>query len=196
MQNTIQFRVQLNDIQPAIWRTFQVDATENFFDLHSVIQIVMGWENAHLFEFKAGKRRIGLLPDEEDLWEIDDTVEDCEAVTLAEFGLKEDDKLTYIYDFGDNWEHTLTVEKILPQGMSRPVCLAGERSCPPEDCGGIFGYVNMLEILRNPDHEEYEDMMDWVGEFDPELFDLHEVNELLQEYDEWRKTFVDDDEAE
>ena len=93
------------------------------------------------------------------------------------------DKLIYEYDFGDSWEHELLVEKILPleEGKRYPVCLTGKRACPPEDCGGIWGYASLLEAIRDPEHPEHEEMVDWVGgEFDPEAFDLDEVNRELQ----------------
>jgi len=91
--------------------------------------------------------------------------------------------MTYEYDFGDGWEHTLILEKVIDSDpdMKYPVCLAGERNCPPEDCGGAYGFMEMLEILKNPDHEEYETWKTWVGEeYDSERFDINMVNRLLQ----------------
>lgn len=83
----------------------------------------------------------------------------------------------YVYDFGDSWEHEIRLEKILPREKRKyPACIAGKRACPPEDCGGIWGYEEFLEIIKDPEHEEYEDMLDWVGgEFDPEHFDIEDV---------------------
>ncbi len=92
-------------------------------------------------------------------------------------------KLKYEYDFGDGWLHELLLEKVLPfnENTTLPVCLDGKMACPPEDCGGVWGYGNMLEILKNPSHEEYEETLEWVGEeFDPEDFDLAETNELFE----------------
>src|SRR3954451_3319534 len=86
---------------------------------------------------------------------------------------------TYTYDFGDNWEHTIQVEKTpaAEPGVRYPRCLAGKRACPPEDCGGPWGYGDFLEAVRNPEHEQPEDMKEWVGgEFDPEAFDIEAVN--------------------
>jgi len=194
VQKSIQFRVELEGIQPAICRTFQVDHGEDFFQLHEILQIVMGWENAHLFEFRLNGRRIGLLPDEDELWDADENVEDSEAIVLGELGLKEGDEITYIYDFGDEWVHKLTVERLLPQETPTPICLAGSRNCPPEDCGGIFGYVHLLEVLRNPKHPEFKEFSEWVEEFDPELFDLEETNEILKEFDDWRESLWDEEE--
>ena len=93
------------------------------------------------------------------------------------------DKLIYEYDFGDSWEHELLVEKILPLDEAKryPVCLTGKRACPPEDCGGIWGYVSFLEVIHDPEHPEHEEMLEWVGgACDPEAFDLDEVNVELQ----------------
>jgi len=93
-------------------------------------------------------------------------------------------KFLYEYDFGDGWEHELLVEKILPAepGVGYPRCLKGKRACPPEDVGGVWGYADFLEIMRDPNHPEHEDMLEWVGgEFDPEVFDLEEVNAELEE---------------
>lgn len=197
MEKSYQFRIELQGIKPAIWRKFQVDQEESLLDLHEIIQIVMGWENAHLFEFRWNDRRFVPILDEEDLWESD-KVEDCEEILLEDLDLQVGDTLTYIYDFGDDWMHQLVVEKIVPETTLAPVCLAGERNCPLEDSGGPFGYLNMLEVLANPSHPEYEELRDWVGdEFNPEEFDLAEVKEMLSEYDEWRQSnLFDDDEEE
>lgn len=94
------------------------------------------------------------------------------------------DKLIYEYDFGDGWEHELKIEKVLPaeKGQRYPACLAGKRACPPEDCGGPWGYQNLIEILANPKHEEYEEMREWVPpDFDAEAFDLNETDQTLRD---------------
>ena len=92
-------------------------------------------------------------------------------------------KFIYRYDFGDGWEHEIVVERILPirRGDQHPICLAGKRACPPEDCGGIAGYADFLAAIRTPRHPEHESMLDWIGgEFDPEAFDLGEINAVLR----------------
>jgi Plasmid pRiA4b ORF-3-like protein len=193
---SIQFRVQLDDIQPAIWRSFQLDMEESFFDLHEIIQIVMGWENAHLFEFAIQGRKIGLLPEEEDIVGLGEDVEDSELVFLSDFELNIGDKIRYHYDFGDSWMHTLTVEKILTEDTETPLCLNGARACPPEDIGGVPGYLDFLAILADPKHPDHEEFQDWVEEFDAEAFDLAEANKDLEEYDEWRQDLFADDEEE
>lgn len=193
------FRIELQGVKPAIWRTFQVDQEESLLDLHEIIQIVMGWENAHLFEFQFNGRRFAPLMDEEEIWEDSDSIEDCEEVLLEDLKLKEGDVLSYIYDLGDDWVHSLVVEKIVSETTLTPKCLGGGRNCPVEDSGGPFGYLNMLEVLANPSHPEYAEMSEWIGDdFDPEEFFLEEVNLLLGEYEEWRQNsfFFDDDEEE
>lgn len=113
--------------------------------------------------------------------------EDEDAVALAEVCPKVKSKLTYEYDFGDGWEHIIEVQKIEnpKPGVEYPVCLAGKLACPPEDCGGIYGYYHMLDVVDDPDHEEHHDLVEWLGDdFDPEAFDNDEVNRVLAE---WRK---------
>lgn len=113
--------------------------------------------------------------------------EDEDTVTLAEVCPKVKSKLIYEYDFGDGWEHTIEVQKIEEPkpGVESPVCLAGKLACPPEDCGGIYGYYHMLDAVADPDHEEHDDLVEWLGDdFDPDAFDIDEVNDMLAE---WRK---------
>ena len=109
--------------------------------------------------------------------------EDARRVTLATLVRGEKCKFLYEYDFGDSWEHELLVEKILPreEGKRYPLCLTGKRACPPEDCGGMWGYVGFLAAIRDPKHPEHKGMLEWIGgEFDPDVFDLDEVNTELQ----------------
>jgi len=113
--------------------------------------------------------------------------EDEDDVTLAEVCPKVKSSLLYEYDFGDGWEHTIEVQKITEpaEGAVYPVCLSGKLACPPEDCGGVWGYYNLLETIADPDHEMHEELSEWLGdEFDPEAFDLDEVNGIFAE---WRK---------
>ncbi|MCB9082637.1 MAG: plasmid pRiA4b ORF-3 family protein [Lewinellaceae bacterium] len=196
MATSYLIRVQLQGIEPFIWRTIQVGDLETFFDLHEILQIAMGWENSHLFEFRFKDRRIGLLPDEDQLWEVDDQVEDSEAVLLSDVGLRAGDQLTYIYDFGDHWEHQLTIERIMDVETDQPLVIQGARNCPPEGCGGIFGYADLLDAWQNPDHSQHQEVQQWFEEFDPEEFDAAEANEIMAEYHEWRQEFLGDDEDE
>jgi hypothetical protein len=119
---------------------------------------------------------------DDDTWGELDNV-DYKNMKISYLLKKEKDKIVYEYDFGDGWEHDVLLEKILPadEKLKSPVCLAGKMACPPEDCGGVWGYADLLEILKNPKHEEYDSYMDWLGgEFDPEHFDKEAVNKILK----------------
>ena len=125
----------------------------------------MGWENDHLYQFVKGK--IFYSPDYA-------TDVEYEKIKISDLLKKEKDKILYEYDFGDSWEHDILLEKILPDDkkFKSPVCIEGKMACPPEDCGGVWGYSELLEILKHPDHEEYEEYTEWIGgDFDPDHFD-------------------------
>jgi hypothetical protein len=111
--------------------------------------------------------------------------EDEKEYKLSQLLKKEKDSLVYEYDFGDSWEHKIVLEKMLPYdgSVKVPTCIKGKRACPPEDCGGIWGFQNFLEAIQDPSHPEHEEMLEWVGgDFDPELFDIEETNSVLIEY--------------
>jgi hypothetical protein len=119
---------------------------------------------------------------DDDTWGELDNV-DYKNMKISYLLKKEKDKIVYEYDFGDGWEHDVLLEKILPadEKFKSPVCLAGKMACPPEDCGGVWGYADLIEILKNPKHEEYDSYMDWLGgEFDPGHFDKEAVNKILK----------------
>ncbi|MDH5498182.1 MAG: plasmid pRiA4b ORF-3 family protein [Nitrospira sp.] len=173
----LQFKITLTGIRPPIWRRVLVSEGLALSGLHDIIQEVMGWTNSHLHDFHWREDRFGVPDPEFD----EERVVDERTVTLKELGLSVKDRLEYMYDFGDGWDHVLMVEQVLADGKHQtPVCLNGARSCPPEDCGGAWGYENLLEILKDPTHEEYEEWRTWLPEdFDPERFDLAEVNRGL-----------------
>jgi len=173
-----QIKVTLKGIRPPIWRRFQVKGDASLYKLHLILQVVMGWENYHLYQFTIDEARFG-EPDLESFVKM----KNAHRVKLSQIvrGVKQ--RFSYEYDFGDSWEHELLIEKILPpeKGVRYPICLAGKRACPPEDCGGIWGYTELLEAIRDPNHPEHEEMVNWAGEdFDPEAFDLDEVNRELK----------------
>jgi hypothetical protein len=139
----------------------------------------MGWANYHLHQFTIGGVEYG-QPDPD----YGSEVEDEKRVNLSQVVLREDAKFVYEYDFGDSWEHTVLVEKILPveKGKHYPYCSKGKRACPPEDVGGPWGYTDFLKTIQDVNHSEHEDMLEWVGgQFDPEAFDLEEVNRRLRQ---------------
>ena len=138
----------------------------------------MGWQNAHLHEFTVGDRRFG-TPDPE----YEEPVANDSRVRLAEVAAGLGSTVRYAYDFGDDWQHNILVEDIRPAtpGVSYPICLGGERACPPEDCGGAGGYEEFLAAIQDPAHEEHEDMLMWIGgSFDPEAFNVDHVNKRLR----------------
>ncbi len=173
-----QLKITLNHIRPPIWRRLLVtDCT--LAALHEIIQTAMGWESMHLaaFEVQGEPYDVQMFDDGLDAWNQDDTG-DAGQISLGEIANEGITRFQYTYDFGDSWEHTITIEKTLQADpdMQYPRCIKGKRACPPEDCGGIFGYDNLLNALADPDHPEHDDMLDWCGEFDPEHFDCDEVN--------------------
>jgi hypothetical protein len=153
-------------------------------ELHNVIQISMGWEDAHLHQFIKDRRFYTVNYPEDDFWNETNNVDyNNPKLMINDLLEKAGDKISYEYDFGDGWIHTLLLEKILTadENTTYPVCIDGKRQCPPEDCGGVFGYMQMIEILKQPNSEEYENFLEWLGEdFDPELFEIEKVNRSLQ----------------
>ena len=139
----------------------------------------MGWTDSHLHQFEAKGQLYG-KPTRE--LELDLPMKDEARARLDQLLMREKDSMLYEYDFGDSWTHQIVLEKILapsPQ-IKVPQCTAGARACPPEDCGGVFGYVELLKALKVPSHPEHEDMLEWIGEdYDPTFFDLELVNKQL-----------------
>ena len=145
----------------------------------------MGWYNGHLHQFRKGRDEYA-PPARDEFWEA--TGIDYSDLKIEDLLKKEKDKIIYDYDFGDSWEHDIILEKILPydEGIDYPVCIKGKMACPPEDCGGVWGYVDLLEIISDPKNEQYESVREWLGgDFDPEYFDIETVNELLQNYKDY-----------
>lgn len=170
-----QLKVALQVIQPEIWRRVHVlDLT--LYELHVVIQIAMGWQNCHLHDFTIGKVKYG---------EPNDWVENVneDKVKLSEIVAKHK-KFTYQYDFGDSWEHTITIEKsptVDPDAVY-PLCIDGARACPPEDCGSYWGYFEFVEAMTNPKHKRHKELKEWYGgPYDPEVFDRDAANAMMRQ---------------
>ncbi|TAJ12850.1 plasmid pRiA4b ORF-3 family protein [Marinilabiliaceae bacterium JC017] len=173
-----QIQVALKGSKPKIWRRLLVPSTVTLPELHQVIQIAMGWSNTHLYQFIKNCMFYLERMEDNDFWDEMDNV-DCTDVKVSDLLKREKDKIVYEYDFGDSWEHNVILEKVLPvdSAIKYPVCLTGRMSCPPEDCGGIWGYAQMLEVLQDPKHEEYDRCKEWLGgDFDPKYFNKDEVN--------------------
>lgn len=181
LEKIFQLEIWLNEIEPRIWRKFEVGSIIRLDKLHDVIQDVMGWTNSHLHSFNIEEDEYGMLLPDDDAY--NEGMRDERKARLTDLMGRPKDRFVYLYDFGDGWEHTIELVEIKePQpGVKYPVCVAGRRACPPEDCGGPWGYPEFLEVISDPDHEEHEELLEWVGgEFDAEAFDVKEVNDLLR----------------
>lgn len=172
-------KISLKGSQPKIWRRVVVKRGLTFQALHHVIQIAMGWHNCHLHQFHVYGEIFG--PRRDQLNFGSDEHEDESKFKIGGLGLGSKNKVFYEYDFGDGWLHEILVEKLVDDAPEHPVCLAGELACPPEDCGGVWGYQRLLAVLKDPKDPEHEDMKEWIGEdWDAERFDLAEVNRSLK----------------
>jgi hypothetical protein len=184
-----QIQIALAKYKPKIWRRILIQPELLLPDFHLTIQIVMGWENSHLNQFvKNNTFYTERLEDDWD-WGAMKNV-DYKDLKISDLLKKGKDKIDYEYDFGDSWHHDIILEKILPgdEKLKYPICIDGKLACPPEDCGGIWGYANLLEILKHPDHEEYEEYFEWFGgEFDPNKFDKDEINKTLKKFIKYKR---------
>ncbi len=180
-----QIQIALKGTKPKIWRRILIQSDKSLLDFHKIIQTTMGWTNSHLHHFIKDQTFYTIRYPNDDLWGFSNNVDyKKKKIKISDLLRLVKDKIAYEYDFGDGWLHVITLEKILPYDSTQkyPICIAGKRNCPPEDCGGIWGYAGMLQVLENPAHEEYSDLTDWLGEdFDPEYFDKTEINALLTE---------------
>jgi hypothetical protein len=183
---TFQFKIQLKNLaNPSVWRRVLVPAQFSFHRFHLVIQEAFGWENYHLFQFSP--KGFGSHPIIKDPFEGDEYEEFMNAskTKLDKIFYEKGRSFTYIYDFGDGWEHKITLEKITEDKTLTADCLAGKGTCPPEDCGGSWGYMNLIEILKDPENPEYAEMKEWLGldddeEWDADQFDLKDVSAMVR----------------
>jgi hypothetical protein len=176
-----QIKVTLKHSKPPIWRRIQVPGDITLAKLHDILQVVMGWDDYHLHQFMIGGTYYGEPHPDYEMWGPE--MRNDKRFTLGQVVPGVSFRFVYEYDFGDSWRHELLVEKILPPepGVECPRCLKGKRACPPEDVGGVWGYESFLEAVADPEHPQHEDMLEWFGgEFDPEAFDLDQVNQELR----------------
>lgn len=182
-QSVYQIKITLRDIRPLIWRRVQVRSDVTLGHLHWVIQFAMGWTNSHLhlFSIQGEKYSMPMLDfgiNLDDLGRRDE-----QLVKLSDVITGETFKFFYLYDFGDSWEHEILVEKVLTaeSDVRYPACIKAKRACPPEDCGGTWGYEEFLEAIQDPEHPEHESLLEWIDSpFNPEDPDLDEINRLLK----------------
>lgn len=175
----LQLKIELAEIKPTIWRRVVVPETITLGKLHQVIQDAMGWFDCHLHEFEIAGERYG-VPDPDFDWGLPVRSERRVRLNAALGGVK---SFGYTYDFGDNWDHRIKVEKALPPDptLKVPLCLAGANACPPEDVGSVPGYCAFVEASANPKHPEHREMIQWFGgPFDPSAFDIDFANSLLK----------------
>lgn len=178
-----QLKIQLREVRPPVWRRVLVPGEVTLAELHEVLQVAMGWTDSHLHEFEVDGARYGMPdpnwdPDAD--WDLDEVTNESQ-VTLCQVA-GEGSRLRYAYDFGDDWQHDVTVEKVLsPQPATRyPCCLGGRRACPPEDVGGPWGYQDFLAAVSDPGHDAHEQCVEWVGGgVDPGEFDVAAVDQAL-----------------
>lgn len=180
--NAIRIHVALEDIEPQIWRRLMVPLNTTLAELHFILQAAMGWTNSHLHAFEVGGLTYGdidLLSAE--LSEDDARVYDAYEVRLRDFGGPPGTAFTYVYDYGDNWRHTVTLEERMSvkPAPKTATCIEGARCCPPEDVGGPHSYSEFLRVLFIPEPDEIEDqrhLKRWIGrKFDPERFDVEKT---------------------
>ena len=175
-----QLRIDIKDIRPPIWRRVLVMNSTTLDELHTIIQNAFEWDNAHLHEFEISGLSYGPM-DDEDPFDFSGPDSTTDIPLHAVIG-REGSTFKYTYDFGDDWKHTIKLEKIPPidKGTLYPRCIKGKRACPPEDCGGPWGYGGLLEALSDPTHPSHGDLTEWLGDaFNPEAFYLTTINNRL-----------------
>jgi len=190
MTNILELDITIKGSKPKIWRRVQVPAGITFYELHYVVQFAMGWQNDHLHQFIVGKGEEYIRPPHETDFE---ELTDSRVTKISEHLAAPNNNIVYEYDFGDSWEHDLVVKKVFEADPNQyyPVLVGGERACPPEDCGGIWGYADLQETLKKPGTKAYKEMVEWLGDvFDPEAFEVKKMNDayfknFMEKMKEW-----------
>lgn len=175
MTDRLQLKITLDEVEPPVWRRIVVRDDLTFLQLHKIIQAAMGWQDYHLHQFELASPRlfIGTRSHDDPFFGDSPRMLPERGTRLAEV-LEKKRKFRYWYDFGDDWWHTIVIETRLPDEPDLPAAdlLAGERACPPEDCGGPWGYAGTLEAAADTSHPDHEGLREWLGDFDPAAFDL------------------------
>ncbi len=183
------FKIQIEGVsKPPVWRKVLVPEDFTFSKFHAIIQTAFGWEDAHVYEFSpSGWGSSPTIGSQFEKYFGDGAEEDSDKVKLKDIFKKEKQTFLYIYDFGDEWRHKITLEKITDEKLKHASCVDGKGACPPEDCGGVWGYQDFLETISNPKHPEHKDMLAWVdleeGQKWEEIhaFNLEAANKQVQE---------------
>jgi len=172
---TFQIKVTLRDVKPPVWRRLIVPSDITLPVLHQVLQAAMGWYDCHLHLFRVRDRAFAPPGDFEPIGE------DSRAVSLRDIAPRKGSRVVYEYDFGDGWCHDLVVEDVIDGRCSSVRCLKGRRRCPPEDCGGPWGYAELREVVADPTHEQHDELCEWIpDDFDPEDFDVVHTDALVR----------------
>ncbi len=187
-KNVLQIKVQLKYSNPNIYRVFYFKSDATFLELHTAIQIIMGWESSHLFQFRKGfNERIGVPFEDDGDVHGEDGFWDVRTTKIETYLNKVKSSVIYDYDFGDDWMHDVIVEKIIEEIELPflPYVKNGKNACPFEDCGGIPGYYTIVESMKNKKSKAYKEFKEWVDleDFDPLYFDAEECNSFLEDFD-------------
>lgn len=194
MQEIIQLKISLTHSKPLIWRQFLVTKDTTFFELHHIIQIVMGWDNYHMFEFDLEGYRIGEVDeDEKSNGYGGDQVLNSIEVKLSDVITQQKDIINYLYDFGDGWKHQIKVEKFhnIDNTLKYPICIDGQMNCPPEDCGGIGSFYHCIDVLKDKKHPDHKAIAQWFNKkYNIEQFDKEKVNRKLKGLDKYIRKWI------
>src|SRR3990172_6343959 len=172
-------KITLGDVSPSVWRRVEIEDC-SLETLHGVLQDAMGWANYHLYEFRID----GLAYTHPKA--VDEDNRNAADMTLGQLVDGKHTTLDYVYDLGDEWKHQIEVESVAAReaDVHYPRCIEGEQACPPEDCGGPTGYATMLKVLKDPNHEDFDDVFERAGEkFNAEAFDPGRVNRIWATWD-------------
>lgn len=182
MSKVLQFKITLKNAEPKIWRRFLAPANINFYELHLIIQNVMGWYNSHLHQFLYNQHR-NIIGNPE-LMEQEGVMDES-IFHIKDYFTEPQKKIDYEYDFGDGWMHELIFEKSIngEDGKFYPACFEGQGNCPPEDCGGVHGFSSLVQVMKSKKGKEYKEFKEWLGgDYDQDEFDLEYINESLKTY--------------
>ena len=176
-----QLKITLDAIRPPIWRRILANPNISLEQLHLIIQLLMGWHDCHMYQFRVNEQMYAPPSADADLFGVKPKSVKAKLSYVFGTGIN---RIGYAYDFGDGWKIRVQLENSLPN-RNRPKiaeCIGGKRSGPLEDSGGPYGYMQKVSLLKNPDHKNHAEIVDWMGvDFDPDRFDLKETNELLNE---------------
>jgi hypothetical protein len=194
MQEIIQLKISLTHSKPLIWRQIFVTKDTTFFELHHIIQIVMGWDNYHMFEFDLEGYRIGEVDeDEKGNGYGSDQILDSMTIKLSDVITQQKDIINYLYDFGDGWRHQIKVEKFhnIDKITEYPTCIDGQMNCPPEDRGGIGSFYHCIDVLKDKKHPDHKEIVQWFNKkYDIEHFDKEKVNRKLKGLDKYIRKWI------